>query len=303
MIYEIHNIIKSNRNKADNILSRNAPFLLFIIIFLLVLICSDFADNIDPRKGCVGYRYIVPLYLFQLICISLFIHHLRLKKIKVVFISFIIIAGIIGMIQDISIRNVEENKYRFYRPYSYEMLGFASAEALWFFDERKLINLIDKINIQYRGLTFQGMGWEATSKLCSEEINNLRIVNLIKPDYRKDFFIGIGRYTYHEIGLDTEKFEFFLRNIPEEYLPQFYYGLGQRKFLTFQNDIIEWMSYPGLMGIKGENLIYYYKGVGQAIGSSFGFNKALCAAYVNQTPEKYKDICRQQVLKVLQNKD
>lgn len=303
IIYEIRDMIKSSKKNTNNILSKNYPFLLFIIIFLLVLICTDFADNIDPRRGFVGYRYLVPLYIFQLICISVFIQHLRIRKIKVLIISSIIIFGVFGMMQDISINNIKEKKYKFYRPYSYEMLGFHFAEALWFFDERKTIDLIDKININYRGFAFQGMGWEGTSKLCSKEINNLKIVDLINPNYRKDFFIGIGRYTHHEINSDLKRFESFLNNIPEEYLAQFYYGLGQRKFLTFQDDIKEWMNYPELMGIRGKNLFYYYQGVGKAIGSSFGFNKKIYTAYVNQAPERYRGICLQELLRTIKNKD
>lgn len=276
------------------------PLIIFVFVFSSFFLINEVSRNIRPQQGFTGFRYLIPIYLFQLFFIALFISRLRYLFLRTMLVAFLIFSGIFGMLQDISLKNISEQTYKFYYAYSYDVLGFRLAEAYWSFDEQETIGLIEKINASYRGYAYQGLGWEAASKLASGEIKSLDIANVIQPKYKNDFFIGFGRYTPHEIsyqGSETvqpetiDKLQHFIDNVPKENLPDFYYGLGQRRFLTFQENIIDWMEYPQRMKLDTTYLPYYYKGVGYSIGRSFGFNKKRSIELTDKSPIMYRRDC------------
>jgi 4-amino-4-deoxy-L-arabinose transferase-like glycosyltransferase len=277
--------------KRQRPLNPSIPFLLLFIIFTAILVVTHFTGNISPSRGFTGYRYLLNIYTTEIVIIAIALQNLRQRLIKTALISFLVITGLYGFFQDFSYVKLKQGNYRFYRGYSYERLGFHFSEQLWGLNKEKLFTLLNEMDIQHRGLVYQGLGWETVSRITNRGLRELSISQSVPSKYFNDFVVGLGRWSPHEVKSNPQLIQTIASHLPEDKLPYYYFGLGQRDFLTFQDKIKEWTDFAERNDIATTYLPDYYRGIGFAIEKSFGYDPTLITQIVGTIPKDHRQDC------------
>lgn len=214
-------------------------FLIYPLIFLFIFAFSNF--SLDK------FRYLIPLYPFMFIIISLFIDTLWRRKYKyyryfaVSIMTILMLIGIIGNLSFISYNGFKRiNQYKGFR---YYLLG-GSLVKRYGFDLDKYINSIKKLDKLAKRDIYRKIAIEISYDLKEEDIEKwLNYVNKIDHSYRPYFYNELGATMMKIFGQDVDKAIYLIDRIEEKYRLFLYKGLMQIVVDKFDGDADKCMEF------------------------------------------------------------
>jgi 4-amino-4-deoxy-L-arabinose transferase-like glycosyltransferase len=283
------------RSKRGDVLTKEIKgesfILAYPIIFTIVYLFSSFSIN-HRRFMTDSYRFLIILYIFIFIIISLFIVRLWNEKTKiskmtrVVSISFLFILigeGILVNVGLISFNTL--GKDFVYKPYCYDQLNV----------EGRAIKQCDKLKGGYESQCLMG-----GNALIWGFLDHLSIESIIKHcdtqdfKYRKFCYRGLGRIIARNKNISNAILQ--CNKITSKYRPYCFEGLG----IAYGEGIIRYV--PNYDDIKlpsgsrcdrlnGNYKAYCYIGVGESVGMNWGSNPVRAIEICNSFDQNYISYC------------
>jgi len=221
------------RFKQGFIYARNLKQLFIIItifFFFFIFIMSNFL--VEGAVHARQYRYLQPIFpfIFIIIAIAIFEVSKFRKKLSLLFLSIIILLGLIANIG--LIYAPSESEYGFEKetnpkPLCYEMLGFN-------FGSRNKLNIesafekCGKLQQEYRRDCYKWVGVGATDAIGYNPNLIIQTCNAVDESYRNNCYLGAGWVVGLKDLLDKTKYssDDDCKLFEEQYRPDCYRGVG-----------------------------------------------------------------------------
>lgn len=211
--------------------AKEAFFLAYPLIFLFIYAFSNF------KLG--EFRYLMPVYPFMFIPISLFIDSLWRKKYKyysyfaALIITVLMLIGILGNSSLISCVGFKRmNQYKGFRYY----MMIRKPVKKYRFNLEKYINAIDKLDKLEKREVYMALAKEIADRLRGNEDKWLNYVNKINPIYKPYFYNALGIQGKELFGQDVDKMIYLINHTEEKYRSFLYKGLMQTVVEKFDGD-------------------------------------------------------------------
>lgn len=187
--------------------------LMFVGVYLLVYAFGDF-NLFDEPEGLIRLRYILLLYPFLLMVIALALDYLYAwkkpsgKVIVYSALTYFIVASFLGGWNKLEFSGFQQKIQQRLteKGYSHEMLGAVIAYRYGETEPEKALDLLNKIDKQYRPAAYMGFGYESA---MMEFDNSGPVQGMIKDkEYARNFKKGLslGRTVYKYFkGSDIDK--------------------------------------------------------------------------------------------------
>ncbi len=311
-------------------ISKETLLLIYPVIFCLIYSLSDLRDwvRFDSESYSV-YRYLVPLFPFFCMIISLFLDKVR-RGHKAFFIFsqtcflFFLINGLVSNFSLISFKNF--GMVLKYKGYSYHELGRLIGENN-FYGRGNSLDLINKFYRKYKTLScYEGIGYEiARRKLLGAEIKEdfqkveisyrpycyyglgqfigeirdiqdfaglMRILGKIEKKNWPEVIegIGLGLWLFDDEKINLVRLDKWLNNIPGTYKKYFYRGVLESSFSSNSGFEIN-RPFNLIAVLPKEYKSYSYEGLGAAIAEVFGDNLEESEKLINKIDKEFRAYC------------
>lgn len=244
-------------------------FIVYSLVFVITYCLSGFSGY-DFKA-----RYLLPLFVFAIIQIALFLDALSAFKYGVIYyrlISVILISGSVFGNITLIFGNSYGDVFK-YKGFSYPLLVMSVGQTL---SQRGLNEGYIGFEPKYRKYFFEGIGRNAVT-LWNKD--NEKEVTLIKheteDEYKRHFYRGMG------YGIENND---LIKNIPQIYRQYYFEGLGMMRCKIFieskeKDDFKQrWVYYvENYIDLHNKmfdktSLDYFYKGFGRKYGFYYTFS-------------------------------
>lgn len=227
------NLIKLKSKSTNNINLKQIFLIITIVFFFFIFVISNFI--IDGAIHARQYRYITPIFpfLFIIMAIAIFEVSKSKRKLSTLFLTLLIILGIITNIGLISASLEYSFEYGFEKetnpkPLCYEIIGFNFGSKNKLNPDLAFKKCDKLVNEQYRNDCYKWVGIGATDAIGYNPNLIIKVCSMINESYRDNCYLGAGWVVGLSDLFDEENItsDEDCSLFEEKYRPDCYRGVG-----------------------------------------------------------------------------